>query len=385
MMHSRGLRLIYIVNTTLYMMAWGVFFTFITRYVSIELGGGAGALILFTSLNWFFTLSGFAAGVVAKRVGEKKCILLGSLASVPTIMCALTKDPTATAILASSTSLPWVLTWSVVVKSFFTRSNGSYGTEYGKYTVGTGLGFFVGSLLTGSLYYVGGPAFVFATCSAMLAAFPLVYYLKHPVEVPGPGNDDKASVFNVVRKLRLALISLTFIVFGRELMYSIAPVKLSLNIDLVLPGIPVWLSYTVYGLIYSGGALASPVARLTAGKLIDRYGSLRVYVLTALSYIVMYWSFVKTEGLYPILIWQIPLYPLLDSSFNVYVAERLNRNELVSGFGVAMAFTALGGILLLPVLTLGYVDLDLFGAILTALNAIAIALALINEKRVRTR
>lgn len=377
---SRGIKLIYIINTTLYMVAWGVFFTFTTKYISIELGGGVNALILFTSLNWFFTLSGFAAGKVAGKFGERNSILLGSLASIPTLTCILIKNPYVVSIIAASTSLPWVLAWSVIVKSFFTQGRGRYGSEYGKYTVGTGLGFFIGSVSTGFLYYIGGATTIFIVCSIMLTASPLIYYIKHQVESLNSIGEASVSIRRVVVKLRFALISLMFVVFGRELLYSIAPVKLSLNIDQVLPGIPDWLSYTVYGVIYSGGALFSPIARLIAGKLVDKFGSLRIYSLTALSYILLYWFFVKSEGLYPILIWQIPLYPFLDLSFNVYVAEKLPRNELVSGFGATMAFTALGGILLLPLLVLGYVNQDLFGALITVLNIIAIALALLNEK-----
>lgn len=365
---------IYAFATTLYSVAWGVLFSFTTRYIAVELNGGIRAIVLFTALNWGFTLFGLLAGKVASILGERRTTLLGSTCSIPVVAASFLKDPFLLSTIVSTTTLPWVLSWSVIVKSFFTQAGGNYGREYSEYTIGIGLGFFIGSILTGLLYAVSGSISVFIACTFLLIIPPLIYYKYYPIRADLNVKEVDPSIKPVVKKLAGALISLSLIVFSRELLYSIAPSRLDVSIDLVIPGLENWLKYTIYGMIYSGGALISPLVRFFAGRLVDRYGSVKTYVSTVLAYTAIYWLFVETEGLTPILVWQIPLYPFLDTSFNVYVAQNLESEQLVSGFGATQAFTAIGGLMLTPLLLTQEINLRVAGLIVTLINVASIGI-----------
>ncbi|MEM4758913.1 MAG: hypothetical protein QXX10_04495, partial [Desulfurococcaceae archaeon] len=112
---------------------------------------------------------------------------------------------------------------------------------------------------------------------------------------------------------------------------------------------------------------------------VDYFGSIKIYVFTVIGYTTIYWLFVETRGLIPILVWQIPLYPFLDISFNVYVAQNLDSRNLVSGFGATHAFTAIGGLMLTPILITQDINLRVAGFMITLLNTISIILISITK------
>ncbi|MEM4433112.1 MAG: MFS transporter [Desulfurococcaceae archaeon] len=374
----RNVKPIYAFATTIYSAAWGVLFSFITRYIAVELSGGVRAIILFTALNWGFTLFGLLAGRIAHIIGEKRVILLGSTCSLPVIVAIFVRNPFILSIIISTTTIPWVFMWSVLVKLFFAMVSENYGQEYSEYTIGMGIGFFIGSTLTGFIYALGGSSTVFIASSILLAIPPIMYYKFYPFNVEFDEEIDP-SIKPVVKKLCGPLLSLAIVVFSRELLYSIAPSKLDVSIDSVLPGLDNWLKYTIYGIIYSGGALISPFIRVLVGKTVDYFGSIKIYVFTVIGYTTIYWLFVETRGLIPILVWQIPLYPFLDISFNVYVAQNLDSRNLVSGFGATHAFTAIGGLMLTPILIAQDINLRVAGFMITLLNTISIILISITK------
>lgn len=373
-------KLLYALATTLHFVAWGVVFTFTTRYVAVELKGGVRAMMLFTALNWGFTLFGLLAGTISQRIGEKKTILLGTLCSPPLLLATLIEDPYLLSILISITTLPWVLSWSVVIKVFFSTASGGQGKEYGEYTVGTGLGFFIGSVSTGILYGLGGPRLIFVSTSIMLVAPPFIYYWAYPASIRREKVVDP-SIEPVVKKLSKPFMSLLLAVFTRELLYSIAPNKLDSSLELILASVDDWLRYMFYGIVYSGGALISPLVRLIAGRIVDKYGAIRIYVATVAGYVLVYWLFIETYGLTSILVWQIPLYPFLDISFNTLVAQKLKPEQLISGFGATQAFTALGGLFLLPLLIIRDLELRITGLIISFLNTLSILIIATSETR----
>ncbi|MEM1713481.1 MAG: hypothetical protein QXW36_02960, partial [Desulfurococcaceae archaeon] len=246
--------------------------------------------------------------------------------------------------------------------------------------IGSGLGFFLGSIVTGLIIAVLGLSGVYVVVVLTLTVSYLIYYYKYPTFI-SESRVKNTSIVKITINLLPALISLSLIVFIRELLYSLAPIKLNNSIEALTLHIPKWLEYTIYGLIYSGGALISPVARIIAGKLVDKYGPLSVYISVVLSYTALYWAFGYSSGIIPVILWQIPLYPLLDTSFNVFVAMKLSSEELTSGFGLVYAFTAIGGLMLLPLLLLNELNIVYIGIFVSAAGILSILLILLSAYR----
>lgn len=375
------IKVAYAIAVTISSMGWGLHFAFVTRYLAIELRGGSTATIAFIGLGWLFTLLGILAGKIASTIGERKAILLGALQAIPMFTGLFVKDPLLLASLLSIATFPWILHWSIVLKIIFSRAGQKPGREYSEITVGTGIGFAAGSSISGPLYAIGGASGVFTLNAVLLFIPPLVYYLSYPTDSRELRSNSKVSVFNVVKKVFSALMSLALVVFSRELLYSLAPIKLNASIEEALPTLPEWAKYAIYGLAYSGGALISPLAKLLAGYLVDSRGPVKVYAYTALSYTLLYWSFMKTSGLVPIILWQLPLFPFLDTAFNVYIAKKLAREELVTGFGASYTFTAIGGALIIPLLLMGELNVDHVGLLVVFTCTLSIVLIITCSSR----
>ncbi|MEM0000332.1 MAG: MFS transporter [Desulfurococcaceae archaeon] len=371
----------YATAATISSIGWGLYFAFATRYIAVELGGGPTATVAFVGFGWVFTLLGIFAGKIASILGERSTILIGLLQALPITAGLYVKDPLLLAFLLSTVNFPWVIHWSIVLKVVFSRASEKPGREYSEVTIGTGVGFAAGSVASGLIYANWGASGVFLLDAALLLVPPLVYYLSYP-EIPradlGSGG---SSVHSVIEKILPALISLMLVVFGRELLYSLAPVKLNASIERVLPALSEWAKYAVYGLVFSGGAIISPLVRLLAGYLVDSRGPVKVYAYTTLGYALLYWLFMKTSGLIPIVLWQMPLFPFLDTAFNVYIAKKLEREELVTGFGASYTFTAIGGASIIPLLLMGEVNVDYAGSLVTAACITSIILMVKNGSR----
>lgn len=376
----RGEEIAYTIATTLNSMTWGLHLGFATRYLAIELGGGTRAIIVYTVAGWSFMLLALLSGRVSKILGERNALLVGMTCSVPIIAGLFIRDPITLAILLALAGFPFSLSWPIVLKVVFSRAKakGRFGWEYSKFTVGSGIGYSAGSTLTGLIYSVGG-AFAVFTLNAILPLIVYsIYFLFYTKVDSTQNNIDNTTC--IVRKLIAALLSLSLVIFCREVLYTIAPEKLNSSINLVLPDLPEWARYSIYGLAYSGGSILSPAIRVIAGRLVDKYGAIKVYITTVISYSLIYWSFTKTVGWASILIWQISLYPYLDTSFNVYIAQKLVDKELVVGFGATQTFVAIGGLLLTPLLLLENLNLDIIGLVVTSVCTLSSLLIIFGER-----
>ena len=366
-------RAVYATATTIGSIGWGALFTFSTRYLAIDLGGGTELVMLLIGSSWGFTLLAILAGKISRLLGERLSILMGLLCSVLLLLASLISNPVALAILLASISFPWFIMWSIVLKVVFSNA-ARPGLEYSIVTIGSGLGYAIGSMLTGPFYAISGFIGVFILSSVIFATPPLLYYYFYEEDSTIQGLGSTVNTLSVVRKTLFPLISIALIIFARELLYSLAPEMLNMSMELVLPGLPEWAKYTVYGLLYAGGAAISPFIRILSGRLVDKHGAFKVYICAVIAYIMFYWSFTKTTGLLQILIWQIPLYPFLDISFNTYIARYLSRDELITGFGAVHAFTAIGGMLQVLLLLAGEINTDYTGIMITVFGVLSILL-----------
>lgn len=373
----------YALATFLSSIAWGSIYSFTTRYLAVELGGGTDSVILLLGLSWVFTLTGFTAGRVASLIGERRAILFGSLSILPLIVSMYTRDPFIIAFAISTTAFPWVISWSIILKLVMSTSEPrKAGSRYSMLTIGTGLGYFMGSLIQGLAYGIYGALSVYSLALSLVLASHLIYYYHYPTSMGVYSERAKSAevkTFSIINRIILPLLSVTFIVFTREFLYSLAPVKLDHSIKEIINIGSGWMEYAIYGLVFSGGALVSPFMRLVSGWLVDKYGSLTIYTTSIVSYTLLFWSFNYTHGLLPIILWQIPLFPLLDTSMNVYFAKLLQKDEMVTGYGILNSFIALGGALVTPLYLLGGINPLIACLIATASSSISLLLLMIYE------
>lgn len=374
-------RTMYSVAATLYMTTWGLYFSFTRRYISVELGGGLQSIILITGLEWGFTLLAVVSGRLTRRVDEKNLILLGSAGCLPFLAAMTTRDPTELAVVLSFYSFTWAVSWPPVLSTVMSDASISPGRAYSYFTIGTGLGYSIGSACMGPIYGVAGPegAFTALTLAHLAAYSILIAFFPKNINsktFKHEGRED-LSIKGTVNRLAPVLVAVSLTVFARELLYSVAPSKLSAELESLVGSSSTLTEYTLFGIVYGGfTAVLSIPARVAAGRLTDKHDPLKVFALTTVAYLLDYWVFVKSWGWASILIWQLPLYPFLDTAVNTYIARQVPRSTMASGFGLAIAFDAIGGLMLLPLLSSPYLSPDFIGYVVTAATTASVILVL---------
>jgi MFS family permease len=380
-MDPRTWRLMYSLGAILNTFTWGLYFSFTRRYIGVELGGGLHAIMFITGLEWGLTLFAAIVGKLAKYVGDKNLVLLGITGAIPFLLALTTREPLTLSLILSLSSLSWALSWPSILTAVFSSSRASPGRAYSFFTLGTGIGYSVGSSVMGVFYSLVGPEGVFIILAITYSLTYLIFVMFFPKEVER-GMSGASNQGWDFRAFLPVLLALSLTVFSRELLYAIAPTKLSLELEGVLDTSSKWLEYVLFGVIYGGfTALLSIPARVFAGRLADRYNPLRLFSLTTLAYMLVYWGFVKSGGLLTLLIWQIPLYPFLDTAINTYIAKRTSRENMTTGFGITIFFNALGGLMLLPLLANPSLNADFLGYVVTVATTLSIFLASLSYGR----
>jgi len=328
-------------------LAWGIYYSFTRRYLTEDLAAGS-VVVLLAGLEWGMSMASLLSGLVEKYIGSRRQILIGVSSGVPIILSGFLRDPYAFSLTISISSLLWSISWPAVLSMVFTGVAGWYGRAYSNFAIITGVGFGIGAVSAGFIYGLGGPFLVLIVIALILSSVFALSWLILPYR----------STVNSVKEFRLKLgdksllmflISLTLIVFARETFFAVGSVKLNRVVDSLYPGMDPGMKYLVYGLVYGLiGSLISPFARLLSGYLVDKYGALNIYAAAVASYLLTYWGFTLTNGLAAVILWQIPVYPFLDTSVYAYVAGRTGEEGRTQGFGNIMFFTSLGGLMLIP-------------------------------------
>lgn len=367
--------LFYSMAATMEFVMWGIYVAFTRRYVGVELGGGIQAILFLTGLEWLYTLFAVVTGRLARLLGERALVLLGSLGFLPLAASAFVENPYLFSLILSLTSLTWSISWPAIVSSVFLAARERFGRAYSLFTIGTGFGWSIGSFIMGFIYLVGGPRAVLLFCSVIYLLSYLLFYLFFPV-----GEtllEEYWSELEVSRlgELKYVFIAYSLLVFCREAYFSIVPTKLSVEISRLFPEESVGFHYIVYGIVYGGlTAFLSIPVRLLAGALADRYDPRTILKFSLASYVMLYWVFTSTEGLIPLLVWQIPLYPIADTAINVAIARSSTGRSRTHALGVGLAFGALGGLCVLPLSAYPQIELFSLGALITAVGVIGLAI-----------
>ncbi|MEO3992762.1 MAG: MFS transporter [Desulfurococcaceae archaeon TW002] len=374
----------YSLGAILNSLTWGLYYPFARRYIGIELGGGLQALILITGLEWGFTLFAVVTGKLAKYLSDKNLILLGLTGVVPFILALSSRDPFILSIILSFFCLSWALSWPSILTTVFSSSDVNPGMTYSYFTIGTGLGFSIGSSIMGIFYNVAGPDGLFIIIAVIHFLTYLIFIMSFPREITRRRpRISKSSISEWdLRKFLFILLALSLTVFSRESLYAVAPSKLSLELENILDASSVWIEYLLFGIVFGGfTALLSIPVRVIAGRLADKYNPLLIFSYTTLAYMLVYWTFIKSGGLLTLIIWQIPLYPFLDTAINTYIAKQTPRETMTAGFGITIFFNALGGLMLLPLLANPSLDANFLGYVVTVATTSSILLVSISYSR----
>jgi len=362
---------------------WGIYFSFTRRYLAVELAGGTRAVLLITGLEWLYIFFAILAGRLVEILGNRNLVRLCSLGFLPFLVAIFIEDPVVLALVLSVISLTWAISWPVILSAVFSSSRGRYGRAYSIFSLGSSLGWSAGSVAMGFMHSAGGPVLVLTACALLYLLSYVIFSKFYPEKVEPPKRAPRRG-FEEVRRLWYILIPYTLLVFSQELYYSIAPAKLSSELAKLLGDSSESLQYIAFGVVYGGitAALSIP-ARIACGRIADRYNPLLLLTISSLAYLGSYWGFVLTEGLIPIVIWQLPLYPLVDTAVRVGLARSTSGSSRTTVLGASLAFSALGGIAVLPLAANPELDPRVAGVLITFTLVTSEAIALYYYRRCR--
>ncbi len=226
---------------------WGLYFSFTRLYISVELEGGIQAVLFITGLEWGFTLFAVASGRLASRVGDKGLVCVGAMGFLPFLIALGVRSPFTLAVILSLSSFTWAISWPSILSAVFSGVGVSPGRVYSYFTVGTGVGFSVGSAFMGPLYTLIGPEGVFLVIAIMYVTTYLIFAVFFP-----RGSDVRvrkdygllSGSRDVLQRLIPVLVALSLTVLAREILYAVAPSKLSSELEEVMTASSELVKYT---------------------------------------------------------------------------------------------------------------------------------------------
>jgi len=378
-------RYVYPVATILSSTTWGLYFSFTRYYLAVELGGGSQPILLISGLEWFYTLFAPASGGLVKLIGDRGVVALGILGFLPLLTGYLIRDPYHLALTLSLSSISWAISRPAIVSAVLSHSGGAPGRAYGIFTIGSSAGYSLGTVLMGLLRGSIGALEVFAAMAVLHVATYSLYLIFYPAPRPpvsGSGCEGGTARYGAAGSflgLSPVLLSISMIVLSRELLYSIAPTKIDSEVERVFGAAGGPARHILFGLFFGGiTSLLSIPARIAAGVLSDRYSPLCILGAVGVAYTAVYWGFAVFEGVVPLLIWQIPLYPFLDVAANTYMAKMAPRGHMTTMLGAVLTFSAIGGLSQLFVLVFIRADPHSLGYIVTLSSSLSILLLAIS-------
>ncbi|WP_440059904.1 MFS transporter [Thermogladius sp. 4427co] len=328
--------------------AWGMYYAFTRRYLATELSSSS-SIIFLTGLEWLMTMASLFSGVLESMFGTRNQILLGAVSSLPILFSSRFRDPYLFSIVISLSSFIWALSWPAFLSAALIDVNERLGSAYSILTIATGIGFGLGSLIIGLIYETYGSTIPFVAISL---AFAIVFVTGGITYKDNSVKNRRSNGFqyNISDKgILLFLASVSLAVFVRELTLATGSIKLNQSVDELFPGLEKGRRNFLFSLLYGFiGSLITPFARLSSGRLVDRYGDFKVYALSLILYYIMYWGFITTTGAIPIILWWLPIYPFLDTSIYTRAARSTLPENRTAVFGLILFFTSLGGLMLIP-------------------------------------
>ena len=376
---------IYIAASFIHSAAWGLYFAFTRFYIVNELGGGYTALLLLTSAEWGLPALSIIWGTLADKYGRRRFVLLGTTGACAFIIATYITDPIPFVITLSYASLAWGLAWPSVLAPILSSSEGM-GYRYGLFTIGSAIGWSIGSSIMGFIYNYLGPCGVLYSMSLLYATSYLLYTLFFPrnyAQFQSVGTPSK-SFLRVVVNMLLLLIAIALTTFGIEVSFNVMAVKLRSEISKVFSYSSKGTDAILFGILYGGlTAILSIPMRIIAGKIVDRWDPLCLFIVIDLIYAVYIVCLAVSHGIVTIILWQIPLYPFYDVS--VYTAtSKYASTEFKAGVaGATLAAQSIGGLIVAlvgPIIDVMGVGFAMFIAYLATIISAIVCLIFIYLK-----
>lgn len=379
MLYKGSWRLLYPLAIFLTNTTWGLYYVSTRHYLSVELGEGAGIILFIAGLEWLYMLFAIFAGRLSRILGARQLLFLGFLGAVPPIIAIYVKDPYLLSVILSSSSLSWALSWPLIISAIMGYGGDKPGITYSFFTVGSSIGYSIGSICSGILRSIGGIPLALISISALYILSYVIYFKLYPSSEynakRGSVYGNKLGTSENIYPLIYILASYSLIVLSRELLYSIAPYRIDAEIARVFPEINDTSRYILFGIFFGGlTSILSAPARILAGILSDRYNPIYILMVICIGYLFIYWLFAMGEGIFVLLVWQIPLYPFLDVSINTYIARHYHGETRISGLGGVLLSSSIGGLLQLLIFVTLNPDIRSIGYAISISIAISLAL-----------
>ncbi len=274
-------------------------------------------------------------GGLGDVIGRRHLVLVGSVSAIPLLLIPFLPLN----LLPLMASL-YVLFWSLAQPSItgaLLHATSSSGVQYSIYAVFGTIGWGIGGPLAGVLIRIYGGTASWVTASIITLTGFLVAYLLFPPQATG----GSASPSDLLRALRLVypyFLANVLAMSGFLLFYG--------NYSLVLrgrisdPGL--------YGLIYTFiPSIIGIITRPLIGVASERIEPLRIALAGILTYIVVTTGLYYSSGLLMVILWAVPVYPLVDQGFMLTYSRRLPSSLQAFASGLWGTAFSMGGILVL--------------------------------------
>ena len=336
----RWLRL-YVVASFLHVMAWGMYFALSRFYVVDDLGGGYAALTMLVAVEWGAPATSIVWGRLADSIGRRKLVAFGASGAIAFALMAFARSPATFIALAAYASLAWGAAYPSILAPILSGSQP--GRSYGVFSVGSTLGWAVGSLLMGVVRRFLSTQAVFLTASALYGIAYAIFYAFFPREA-GVGERcgcDERRAREFIRGNLQLFVAVVLATLGIELGFNVFSVKLRHEIEKLVGSAEVDI---VYGLLYgfTPSVLSIP-ARVVAGKLADLRDPELMFLTTTLAYVAYFVTLYLSTGLVTAIVWQLPIYPFYDVALYTTTARRSTESERSTTLGAVLTAQSIGG------------------------------------------
>ena len=190
----------------------------------------------------------------------------------------------------------------------------------------TSVGWLVGGIVSGAIYYYVGMSLLFPLCgimSFMMAGILLSF--RGSVKAPAPMTAGKMFVFKNGRAigLILAIIGLTYL--ANRCVFTVFPIYLEEWHD---------LTAVTIGLLSSTAGIVGAIVVVAIGKYVDRAGRRPMFIFAVFSYMFIWTVLLFTDNLFVVVIlWAVPSWSFMTISATAMVSDLTSPSERGRGIG----------------------------------------------------
>jgi len=329
------------IATALHGFAWGVYFAYTRRLFSEAYG--AGYLALLTGLEWAAALLSVFFGYLRDRYRGPWPLYVGASGAAPFVALAVVDEPVKLALLLSLSSAAWGAAWPAIVSGAADKY-GSSASVYARWSIGSGIGWGLGSAASGFAASAWGvQGVVLSMIAPYIAAYCLfIYELRDVNQVGSNSSISLSSLASLLRSLYLFSAAVVVSVFSRELIYVYATKKFSDEVTKLFSD----SADKLFGLLYAVGVVVSAPSRVMAGKIADRISPETLLISVIAAYALFGVGMHVSSGWSTIILWQIPLFPFMDVSLTGFTLKIVPAELRGSSIGIVTALSSLGGLML---------------------------------------